>query len=95
MYTLDKNPKLGYYKLGEEIIYGKVDALMQATKKNIFPEWHFNRLIFNTIKWGEEPKTELRELYRLRAQQLRSKYDWIRIEASGGGEAVDGLVPVR
>lgn len=91
MYTLDKNPKLGYYKLGEEIIYGKVDALMQATKKNIFPEWHFNRLIFNTIKWGEEPKTELRELYRLRAQQLRSKYDWIRIEASGGGDSTTAI----
>jgi len=91
MYTLDNNPKLGYYKLGDKTIFGKVEALMEATRTGVFPEWHFNRPVFNKIKWQEAPAVALKELYRIRAQQLREKYDWIRIEASGGGDSTTAI----
>lgn len=91
MYTLENNPKLGYYRVGEKTIYGKVEALIEATKANVFPEWQFNRAVFDTVKWTEEPATNLKELYRLRALQLREKYDWIRVEASGGGDSTTAI----
>jgi hypothetical protein len=91
MYTLDNNPKLGYYKLGDKKIFSKVEALMEATKTNVFPEWHFNREVFDKVKWQAAPLTPIRDLYRMRAQQLRDKYDYIRVEASGGGDSTTAI----
>jgi hypothetical protein len=92
MYTLEQNDKLGYYTVGTKKFYGKVEALIEATKTKEFPIWHYNRNVFDNVKWQEEPQTPLRELYRMRAQQLREKYDWIRIEASGGGDSTTALL---
>ena len=49
MFNLSPNTKLGYYRLGDKVIYGKVEALIEATKLNQFPEWNFNRDIFDKI----------------------------------------------
>lgn len=87
MRLLEQNDKLGYYVVGQTRHYIKPEALIAATKTNQFPEWHFNRDVFNTFDWSAEPETELKELYRLRAQQLRDKYDYIRLEVSGGGDS--------
>jgi len=88
---IEQNTKLGYYQLGDEKIYNKVQALITATKTNRFPEWNFNRPIFDAMAWEQEPETDLRELYRQRAQQLRERYDWIRVEASGGGDSTTAI----
>lgn len=86
---LDNNqPKLGYYLVGNNKHFSKTYALMEATRTNQFPEWHFNRDVFNNIDWTVEPKTDLRTLYRIRAQQLRDKYDYLRLEFSGGSDSV-------
>lgn len=87
MIQLENNDKLGYYMVGQNRHYIKPRALIEATKTNQFPEWHFNRDVFNTFDWSIEPETGLRELYRIRAQQLRDKYDYIRLEVSGGGDS--------
>jgi hypothetical protein len=87
MIQLENNDKLGYYMVGQNRHYIKPKALIEATKTNQFPEWHFNRNIFNTYDWSIEPETGLRELYRIRAQQLRDQYDYIRLEVSGGGDS--------
>jgi len=71
--------------------FTKPQALVEATKSGHFPEWHFNRPVFEKIVWDQEPETDLRLLYRLRAQQLREKYDWIRVEASGGGDSTTAI----
>jgi len=42
MVNLSPNNKLGYYKLGNKVMYGKVKALIEATKLNQFPKWNFN-----------------------------------------------------
>jgi hypothetical protein len=83
----EENPKLGYYQFGDKKFYNKVIALMEATKAKQFPEWNFNRLIFDTFDWQAEPEFDLKQLYRIRAQQLRDKYDYIRLECSGGGDS--------
>ena len=47
MIKLENNPKLGYYTVGEERIYIKPRALIRATKTGHFPEWNFNRDVFD------------------------------------------------
>jgi len=91
MIQLENNPKLGYYMVGDKQFFAKPQALVEATKSGHFPEWHFNRPVFEKIVWDQEPETDLRLLYRLRAQQLREKYDWIRVEASGGGDSTTAI----
>lgn len=91
MIQLENNPKLGYYMVGNKKFFAKPQALVEATTSGHFPEWHFNRPVFENITWDQEPETDLRMLYRLRAQQLREKYDWIRVEASGGGDSTTAI----
>ena len=88
----EHNPKLGFYTVGEKIFYYKPQALMEATKTGHFPHWNFNREIFSSIDTTLEPQLSLRELYRIRAQQLRDKYDYIRLEFSGGGDSTTTLL---
>jgi hypothetical protein len=87
MILLEQNDKLGFYQLGEKKFHNKVLALIEGTKTNQFPEWNFNRDAFDSVNWAQEPETDLQELYRIRAQQLRQKYDYIRLEFSGGGDS--------
>ena len=85
--SIENNPKLGFYTVGDQIYYSKVQALIAGTNTNQFPEWDFNKNIFDKLDWENEPGANLQELYRMRAQQLREKYDYIRVEASGGGDS--------
>lgn len=91
MNGIEQNPKLGYYKVGDKTFYSKPEAYIYATQVNIEPSWHFNSVEFAKADWETDPELSLREIYRLRAQQLRDKYDWIRIEASGGGDSTTAI----
>jgi len=84
---IEQNQKLGYYQIGDKKFFLKPEALIEATKTNIFPEWQFNSDVFDNFAWHVEPEISLRELYRIRAQQLRDRYDYIRLEFSGGGDS--------
>jgi len=85
------NPKLGVYTVGEKTFYSKPLALIEATKTGNFPLWNFNNDIFSKVNWQQEPDSNLDELYRIRAQQLRDKYDYIRMEFSGGSDSAVAL----
>jgi hypothetical protein len=87
MKLLEQNDKLGFYTVGSTKHYIKPEALIDATKTGHFPEWNFNRNVFDHYAWDVEPELGLRELYRIRAQQLRDRYDYIRLEVSGGGDS--------
>ena len=89
--SIKQNPKLGYYTVGNKKFYNKPEALVEATKTGHFPEWDFNNDVFGQQNWTQEPETPLKELYRIRAQQLRDTYDYIRIEASGGGDSTTAV----
>jgi hypothetical protein len=87
MKLLEQNDKLGFYTVGADKYYIKPQALIAATKLNQFPEWNFNKNVFDQFDWSIEPEISVKELYRIRAQQLRDKYDYIRLEVSGGGDS--------
>ena len=75
------------YTVGNIKTYSKFEAIELQNKSGLFPEWNFNREVFDHYAWHEEPAIELRDLYRMRAQQLRDRYDYIRLEVSGGGDS--------
>lgn len=87
MYNFEQNDKLGFYQFGEHKFHNKVLALIEGTKHNQFPEWNFNKSTFDKIDWTVEPETALLELYRIRAQQIRERFDYVRLEFSGGGDS--------
>jgi len=89
--TIEQNPKLGYYQVGDKTYYSKVQALMEGTRTDQFPTWNFNNEVYGQQNWLHDPELDLRELYRMRAQQLRERYDYIRIEASGGGDSTTAI----
>ena len=90
-HRLENNPKLGFYTVGDNNFYSKPLALIEATKTGHFPHWNFNNEIFGSQQWHQEPATDLKELYRIRAQQIRDRYDYIRLEFSGGGDSSTAL----
>jgi hypothetical protein len=89
--TLEQNNKLGFYQVGETRYYSKVQALMAATQTDQFPHWNFNNEVYGVQDWTHEPEVALKELYRLRAIQLRERYDYLRIECSGGGDSAQAV----
>lgn len=91
MIKLENNTKLGYYTVGDKTFLSKPMALLSATETNQFPEWNFNKEEFSKAKWDEEPGADIRTLYRLRAQQIRQQYDYIRLEFSGGSDSTTVL----
>lgn len=91
MIKLENNEKLGYYTVGQQKFFSKPMALLAATDLNQFPEWNFNRSDFEKVAWDQEPEVDLRTLYRFRAQQIRQKYDYIRLEFSGGADSTTVL----
>jgi len=91
MHGIEQNPKLGYYKVGDQTFYSKPEALIYATDTDQLVAWHFNPGTYAKVNWTEEPESDIRELYRLRAVQLRDRYDYIRVEASGGGDSTTAI----
>jgi len=89
--NIEQNPKLGFYTIGDTVCYSKVQALIEGTRTGHFPTWNFNNELYGQQNWLEEPAVSLQELYRMRAQQLRDRYDYIRIECSGGGDSTQAL----
>lgn len=89
--TFEQNTKLGYYQVGSKRFFSKPQALIEATSSGHFPTWNFNNEVFDNQPWEQEPEIALKELYRLRALQLREKYDYIRLECSGGSDSTQTL----
>lgn len=92
MIQLETNPKLGYYTVGAKTFYSKPQMLMESTKTGHFPTWHFNNDVFGSIDTTIEPGVDIRTLYKMRAMQLREKYDYLRLEFSGGSDSATVLM---
>jgi hypothetical protein len=79
--------KQGYYTVGDKIYNSKVNALEAATRYNQPITWDFNDKIFENFNWRKPIDISLKELYRMRAQQLRDQYDYITVPYSGGADS--------
>jgi hypothetical protein len=83
--------RLGFYQVGPEIFVNKSQALLAATAQNLPVRWNFNDQVYASIDWTTPIQTPLDELYRIRATQIREKYDHLILYFSGGGDSTNVL----
>jgi len=85
------NASNGYWSVGEEIFFSKIEALIKShsVKKKI--NFHFNDHTYDTAKWNLEPQETIQQLYIQRALELRDKYDYIIILYSAGADSTNLL----
>lgn len=57
------------------------------TKTGIHPHWDFNEQVFSSYNWKTEPSESLAELYKRRAEQIRSTYDYVVVWYSSGADS--------
>ena len=79
--------KNGFYVVGNEIYNHKVNALEAASRTGQDVHWNFNNEFFESIDWKTPIHTDIRDLYKMRAQQLRDKYDHLVLLYSGGADS--------
>lgn len=92
--TLSRNPSLGWYEIGGNIYWDKATALIESSKKGLKYKdlkWNFNDSIFQKFNWQIEPQGQIQDYYRLRAKQLREKYDYLILNLSGGSDSTTVL----
>jgi hypothetical protein len=54
--------------------------------------FYYNDNVFNKIDWSIEPDIDISRLYKLRAQQIRDKYNRVIIAFSGGSDSTQVLM---
>jgi hypothetical protein len=78
----------GYYKVGNEIFYNKISALVAATNTSQHVSWIYHDDAYNracsTFRLYD---TSLEEIYKQRALQLRNQYDYLILNYSGGSDS--------
>ena len=79
--------KFGYYSIGDYSTYSKLEAIELHQKLNIHPEWHFNDYVFGNFDWTIEPTESLKDLYVMRARQIRDRYDYLVLWYSSGSDS--------
>ena len=71
--------------------YASVFDLFDAAtiKQDYNPKYQFwfNDDVFSKINWKQNPSIKLETLYKIRAQQLRDKYDYLILAVSGGSDS--------
>ena len=83
--------KLGYYLVDQTKIFASASSAMYYCTLNNTRDLKFilDADVYKQIDWTIEPKTDLWELYKQRAQQLRDKYDYIILRWSGGADSTN------
>lgn len=77
----------GYYLVGNQKVHNKIRALKLATDTNQSVTWHWADHVWHTVDWLNEPELDIYSLYRMRARQIRERYDYVIINYSGGSDS--------
>jgi hypothetical protein len=62
----------------------KLEALQAAQRNNGSVSWHYNDEVYGSYDWSTPIQEDIIDLYRQRAEQLRSKFDHVVLMYSGG-----------
>jgi hypothetical protein len=79
----------GYYLVNGISYTDKITAILEAQKTLADISWNYYRDVFDKINWRIEPQLSLDSLYRIRAQQIRDKYDYVVVLVSGGADSTN------
>lgn len=77
----------GFYKVGNNLHYSKMDALSDHIGTSNTITWHLFEEEFNSVNLTNEPAESLEELYAVRARNLREEYDYLVLHYSGGTDS--------
>lgn len=80
-----------YYTVNNKKIFHKIDAILEANNNELDVKWHFYEETFKSLNWYEEPEQSLDYYYKLRALQIRLKYDYVVLFCSGGADSTNVL----
>jgi len=76
----------GYYSVNNNIYINKFEALMASKQNGGQVIWHWHTE-YDQINWQVDSPLSVKEVYKLRAQQLRDKYDYLILCFSGGADS--------
>jgi hypothetical protein len=77
----------GYWQVGEKKFLRKYDAQVEGTKNIQRVRYIYFDDIWQHFDRSSLGKFSLKELYKIRAQQLRDEYDYLIVYFSGGGDS--------
>lgn len=83
--------RLGYYLVGWKKFHNKTLALIESNTTGYELKWIFNDSVYKSIDWTAPITTNLLDLYKQRALQLRIKYDYLVLYFSGGADSINIL----
>jgi hypothetical protein len=93
--------KHGYFSVGNQNLYSKLDAIKLSISTGEKVQWHYNDEVFSKQDWTAEPTTDIRTMYRDRAQAIRDRFDYVVVMFSGGSDSttildsfIDNGIPV-
>ena len=81
------NNLLGHYIVDGKVFNDKIQAILYANENKRHIDYNFFKEVFGVLNWDDEPESTLDELYKIRAQQLRDKYDYLIAFCSGGADS--------
>lgn len=76
--------RFGFFRVGDDCFYSKIDAIDHSVITGKDVDWNFNDDILSSYDWRVEPSQSIEELYKIRAQQIRDRYDYLIVMFSGG-----------
>jgi len=79
--------KFGFYQVGTQKTYSKLEALEFHGVTKLPINWNFNDSVFEKFNWKVEPPESLDFYYAQRVRQLREKYDYLILMFSGGPDS--------
>jgi hypothetical protein len=77
----------GFYVVAGKKYYNKLEAYRAALPQGWWPHWNFNEDYFSQLDWTQEPQESLWECYAMRARDLRSRYDHVQLNFTGGSDS--------
>jgi hypothetical protein len=93
--------KHGYFSVGNQNLYSKLDAIQMSMRTGESVQWHFNDDVFKKQDWTAEPETDIKTMYRERAQAIRDQFDYVVVMFSGGADSttildsfIDNNIPI-
>lgn len=87
----DPHLKNGFYIFENKIYLSKIEALIDATKKQSDIQYYYNEHVYDFVNWSQEPSQSLVSLYRQQAQLIRDSYDYVIVMYSGGSDSTTVL----
>ena len=80
---------VGFYSVNGNEYSNKFEAVIEAQHTGAEVQWDFFDDAFSKVNWSVEPPLSLDQYYKIRAEQIRSSYDYVIVFCSGGADSTN------